>query len=299
MRQLDHIGDEADARRFSAFLQAEGIEHRIEPAGGDGGWVLWVLDDDDLSGARDWLARYRANPHDAPFEKAASEAVEKAARARRALEALRRQGKPHRTAGGGPAILRTPVTAILVILALAVTALTEFGSNPSIQTFVITTYERVGDTIRFSTTLPEIRGGQIWRLFTPLFLHFHPLHLIFNVWWMLDLGSAVERAAGRRTLIGLTVVIAILSHLAQFHVSGPAFGGLSGLVYGLLGYAWVRGKHDLTSGLFVPPQVAAIMGGWFLLGLTGMIGNVANIVHGVGLIVGMVAGYVAAMRAAR
>jgi len=302
MRQLDTIQDEVEARRFSAFLMAECIDHRIEPAEGNAGWVMWILDDDEVTRARDWLARFRANPHDEPFEKAATEAAEKAARARRALEALRRQGgspRPGTAPRRGPAILQTPVTATLILLALIVTALTEFGANPSVQAFVITTYERVNDTIRYSTSLPEIRGGQLWRLFTPLFLHFHPLHLIFNVWWMLDLGSAVERATGRRTVIGLAAGIAVISHLAQFLATGPAFGGLSGLVYGLLGYAWVRGKYDLTSGLFVPPQVVAIMGGWFLLGITGLIGPIANIVHGVGLFIGMAAGYIAAMRATR
>ena len=299
MRHLDYIDNEADAQRFSALLQSECIDHRLERPDDESRWALWILDEDVIPKAREWLERFRANPHDEPFEKASADAAEKALKAKRALEKLRSHSRSQPRPASGPAILQTPVTMTLILLALAVTALTEFGTNPSIQAFVITGYERVGDVIRYSTRLPEIRAGQIWRLFTPLFLHFHPLHLIFNVWWMIDLGGAVERRVGRSTVIGLTIGIAILSHLVQFRISGPAFGGLSGLVYGLLGYAWMRGKLDLTSGLFVPPQVAAIMGGWCLLGFTGMIGPIANSVHGVGLLCGIATGYVAAMRATR
>ena len=125
-------------------------------------------------------------------------------------------------------------------------------------------------------------------------MHFNFLHLLFNIWWLRDLGTAIERNAGRRTMIGLTLVIAVFSNLGQFYSSGPSFGGLSGVVFGLLGYAWLRGRYDLTSGLFVAPRIAMLMGIWFLVCLTGAVGPVANVVHGVGLVIGLAWGYAAA-----
>ncbi len=300
MRRLDTIANDADTQRFSAFLHARKIGHHIEAAeAGTSGRDIWILHDDDMPEATAWLERFRADPQAEAFTTALAEATEKAARARRALEAIRK--KRPRPAGTRPmhAASSFPLAFVLIGLALVVTAYTRFGTHPSTQEFLLTRYELSEGMIRYSTALPEIRRGEIWRLFTPMFLHFNFLHLLFNIWWLRDLGTAVERAAGRRTLLILTVTIAVLSHLAQFTLSGPRFGGLSGLVFGLLGYAWVRGKYDLTCGLFVPTQIVAVMGIWFALGFTGMIGPIANMVHAGGLIIGLIYGYIAAQRATR
>ena len=72
------------------------------------------------------------------------------------------------------------------------------------------------------------------------------------------------------------------------------FGGMSGVVYGLLGYIWIRGKYDASSNLFVHPQTVMMMIIWFFLCLIGLIGNVANTVHGIGLATGIIWGYVSA-----
>ena len=140
----------------------------------------------------------------------------------------------------------------------------------------------------------EISQGQIWRLFTPMFIHFGIIHLLFNMLWLRNLGTMIEKRQNTWILVLLVLVIAAASNLGQYAVSGPRFGGMSGVVYGLLGYIWIRGKFDPFSGLFLHRQTVVMMIVWFFLCLSGVIGNIANTAHGVGLVLGIVWGFISA-----
>jgi GlpG protein len=82
-------------------------------------------------------------------------------------------------------------------------------------------------------------------------------------------------------------VTGVLSNLGQHYFKGPFFEGMSGVVYGLLGYIWMKGKFDPASGLYLHPQTVVMMLIWFFACLFKLIPNVANWAHGVGLVVGM------------
>jgi GlpG protein len=125
-------------------------------------------------------------------------------------------------------------------------------------------------------------------MFTPMFLHFSPLHLLFNMMWLRDLGGVIEVRRGRWKYLALVLLIAGISNAAQGIVSGPYFGGMSGVVYGLFGYIWVKTKVDPQLGFRLNPQIVLIMMVWLVLCAVGFIPNVANAAHIVGLIVGMV-----------
>ena len=147
--------------------------------------------------------------------------------------------------------------------------------------------------------LSEIRHGEVWRLFTPMFVHFGLPHLFFNMLWMLDLGTMIERRQSARMLLALVLVIAALSNFGQYLVGGPLFGGMSGVVYGLIGYIWLRGKFDPVSGLFLHSSTVTMAVIWFLLCLAGVIPHVANAAHSVGFGVGIAWGFISAMMATR
>jgi GlpG protein len=68
---------------------------------------------------------------------------------------------------------------------------------------------------------------------------------------------------------------------------------MSGVVYGLFGYAWVRGRLDPSCGLYLRPDIAFWMMAWFVLCLVTPSLHVANWAHGVGLAVGAALGYLA------
>ena len=114
--------------------------------------------------------------------------------------------------------------------------------------------------------------------------------------WLRDLGSMIEGRQSTRQLALLVVLMGVCSNVAQYFASGPMFGGMSGVVYGLLGYIWIRGKFDPGSGLFLHQTTVVMMLVWYVLCLMNLLGNIANTAHTVGLFMGMGWGYLASLR---
>ncbi len=84
---------------------------------------------------------------------------------------------------------------------------------------------------------------EVWRYFSHAFMHFSLMHILFNLLWWWYLGGAVEKRIGGGKLVVITVISALLSGFIQHQFSGPWFGGLSGVVYALMGYVWLRGER--------------------------------------------------------
>ena len=83
----------------------------------------------------------------------------------------------------------------------------------------------------------------------------------------------------------------MLSNLIEYAVDGPQFGGMSGVAFGLFGYAWMKSEFDPDAGIVISQTSVAMMLGFFVLCMTGWIGNIANAAHFVGLIAGILLGY--------
>lgn len=190
-----------------------------------------------------------------------------------------------------------PFTVFIIIVSVLTSLYSKLGvALDNIQLLFITTFSITPAGIAYQTGLPEISNGEIWRLVTPAFIHFGILHLVFNSLWLWDLGRAIEFREGSKRLILMVLVLSILSNLGQYYVSGPSFGGMSGVVYGLLGYLWIRGKYDPFYGLTLRKEIIWMMLIWFVICLLGLVGNIGNTAHGVGLAVGMLLGFIAARR---
>lgn len=174
------------------------------------------------------------------------------------------------------------VTATLSILSLIVALFSGVGSNYQAIHFLFIT--------EYNQGLSEILNGQLWRLLTPAFIHFGIIHIAFNLLWLYQLGSAIEQRQSSKRMLILVVIIAILSNLAQFFWSGPLFGGMSGVVYGLLAYLWIQGKFNPGAGLWLDKNTTLMMLIWFALCWSGLVGNIANMAHTIGLITGAILG---------
>jgi GlpG protein len=126
-----------------------------------------------------------------------------------------------------------------------------------------------------------------WRLLGPAFFHFSWLHIVFNTMWWWQLGGSIEETLGKGTLINLLLISAIFSNLGQFFVSGANFGGLSGVVYALVGFIWWYGYLAPEKGLFLSKPIIGFLLFWLLLGFIDVLPvNVANTAHLLGLISG-------------
>ncbi|WP_295759961.1 rhomboid family intramembrane serine protease [Undibacterium sp.] len=143
-----------------------------------------------------------------------------------------------------------------------------------------------------SAGLSDILHGQIWRLVTPMFIHFGIMHFVFNMMWVWDLGKLIQAKKGASFYIVFVLVVASLSNLAQYlFTHTPYFGGMSGVVYGLFGYIWIRGRYDAKFSADLPKTTVNMMLIWFLLCWTGLLGPIANWAHTVGLLVGALWAY--------
>jgi GlpG protein len=108
--------------------------------------------------------------------------------------------------------------------------------------------------------------------------------------WMFQLGSLIEDRKGALTLVILVLVSAVPSNVLQFFDSGPLFGGMSGVVYALIGYAWMKGKFQPEEGMYLDRSSIVIAMVWLVLCMTPLLGDIANTAHVVGLVIGLAFG---------
>lgn len=297
MRLIGSIPDEAQARTLSDFLVTRGVSNQID-RDGDGAWSLWVHDESHVATAQTWFARFRADPAAAEFRDAPTEATKiRRNEAREAAEYRKRvrtrQSLFPRMTGHGAGF----VTYALVVACVVISLFSRLGHDESLLRSLFISSPDGG----LQGFLPEVRAGEVWRLLTPVLIHFSAAHLLFNMLWLFQLGSMIESRQGHTRFALLTLAFALGSNLAQYAMSGPVppFGGMSGVVYGLFGYIWLRGKLDPASGLFIDRQTVVLMIVWLFVCMTGWIGPIANTAHGAGLVLGAGWGYLSALLARR
>jgi GlpG protein len=288
MRPIGHISDAVLARRFSDYLAANGMETNVDREA-DGRFLVWIVEEEHIEEAKAALEEFVASPgatrfmgHDGVAErKERAEQESQAAYAKRIR--TRKSLMPRMTSRGVG-----PLTFALVAICIAVAVYSMLGTREELlEKMFIENPELPG-------FLTAVKQGEVWRLWSPIFLHFGLAHIVFNMMWLFNLGSMIEGRLGTRTLALLVFVTGLISNLAQRMSGSIYFGGMSGVVYALIGYVWIRGKYDPASGVGLDPQSRMISLVWLVVCMTGMVGPIANYAHFSGLIVGMAWGWIAA-----
>ena len=270
-----------DLAGFVGLLRRLNVPHRVSEESGQ--QVLWCR-----------RAARRAGPRVVP-----------------ALSRRRSAGDPGgRAATGGQGFVRqlrmSPMTAAVLLLTFVVAAVTYLGDNfATMRWLTFQDFRIQGQYALFTPLAESLAAGQWWRLFTPMLIHFGWLHLAMNAMWFWELGRRIEFRQGRPMLLGLTLLFGLVSNVVQYAVSGASlFGGLSGVLYGLLGHCWIFQYLAPNQAYRLPRGVVAMMLIWLLVCLSGVIdllgfGSIANGAHVGGLLVGCLSGLLGGLLARR
>lgn len=288
MRKLASLPKSPDVERFRDYLYTLGITTRSDPDGD--ALALWVMDEDRLAEAREELAAFQQNPDDPRFQ-AASAAAEKLREQKLSEELAARKNRVDMKSRWQGSRRPIPVTAMLILFSLWVAVITKIGIDDNAnQQFMMADWfrdEATGQLV--SPTIGEvISQGQYLRWITPIFLHFGPMHLLFNMSATLAYGRAIEQRSGSLRFLGIVLTIALVSNFSQLPMSGPRFGGMSGVDFGLFGFLWMKSRFDPEYGVQMGRDYIWNTLFFAALCLTGALGPIANTAHFVGMGTGMV-----------
>jgi GlpG protein len=310
MRQAGTFSNREQGQRLVDHLHTQGVSAKLDPDGD--AWAIWIRDEDQLPKALVEIEQFRQNP-DAPQYKQASQTAEALRKKQAKEDEARRKNvievrdRWDNSAGGRGRI----ITMLLIAACVLVGILTELGEKRDgvFEDLLFSPYPKERFFGLFATNqfnpLAAIKSGQIWRLVTPMFIHFGPWHLVFNMFWLYDFGTKIESRRGPVRFGLLVLAVAVVSNFAQYYFqwhfeSGmaafPMFGGMSGVVYGLLGYIWMKSLFEPQANIWVAPNTVIILLVWLVLCWMGVIGRftgegVANWAHAGGLVAGMVIGF--------
>lgn len=268
------MGLETDLLGFTQLLRRLHIPHRVTEE--RDAQVVWVTDPGLVDEVRNLYARY-------PQGDTAGEISD-------VRPAVTRPGLKEQ-------LRASPVTAGVLLITLIVAAITLLGDRYEAVRWLTFLDFRLYDTyIEFYPVSYTLEQNQWWRFVSPMFLHFGVLHLAMNSLWYWELGRRIEFRQKGWMLLALTVLFSLAANLVQYWWSGPAlFGGLSGVLYGLLGHCWLFQLLAPTPAYRMPKGVVIMMLAWLGICLTGAIdvlgfGAIANGAHVGGLLAGCVTG---------
>jgi membrane associated rhomboid family serine protease/Tfp pilus assembly protein PilF len=157
------------------------------------------------------------------------------------------------------------------------------------------------DIIRWGANFgPYTFSGQYWRLISYMFVHIGIFHLLMNMWFLYDLGSACERLLGSVTYCLMYLIAGVTGGIfsISWHPQAPS-AGASGALFGILGAMIAAYKF----GDFSMPRTYVQMSLRSMLlcaGINlawGMFGGIDNAAHIGGFVAGLVIGFLVAKAA--
>lgn len=279
-----------DLSFFSSYLFRRSINHKITEERGV--IVIWVSNDNDAKLVQHYFQQWKKG------DLTITSSV---------------KGYPKTTIASSNYLKTSPATVFIVAISILTTLLIYIFPGETLlrwltfvdpqspikwQEFYLTGSDWTKNfQMHWDFLWSTLSKGQWWRLITPAFLHFSLLHIAFNAAMFLFFGQRIESRHGTKTFLVLTAIFALFSNIVQYFSAYMTniFGGLSGIIYGFIGFCWIRSK-EMHDGYAVPSGIYVFMVVWLILGYLGVLGNIglgniANGAHAGGFIAGMVAGF--------
>ncbi|MDW6002604.1 rhomboid family intramembrane serine protease GlpG [Vibrio mangrovi] len=275
MIRLITIDNPRLGQAFIDYMALKRIEIAMMPEA-EGQFCLWLLKDDDLYETEAELKLFLQNPGDTKYS-AASWATDS-----------RHKPSFHYRSPGVLQLLQAKaghMTLGVMGLCVVIFILQSLGLQQTIF-----------DLFHFPAS--QSQTWEIWRWVTPAFLHFSILHIIFNLLWWWFLGGDIEKRLGAWKLATLLVLSSAGSGIVQYWVDGPGFGGLSGVVYALVGFLWIVGWKKPELELSIQKPLLGFMLVWLVIGFIQPFMPIANSAHVAGLLIGAGLGFYESRRLA-
>ena len=256
---------EKDLSELTAYLRQRGLVHRITEENGQ--QLLAVVDEQVIASLQEFLHEYEQGR--VQFNAAHSASL---------------PGSSMSTSHVIEEIKSVPVIVTLIVLSFIgfFIAGSEFADK---WLFFFPFYQ---------VAMHDSYGVDVgWRFVTPAFLHFSLLHVLFNCLWLWELGRRLEHLQGKLGFLVFFVCCASFSNIVQYiWLENVSFGGMSGVVYALVGFIAVRQKIAPNPYTNVQPALIGIMLFFLVLGMVGALdflagGPIGNAAHLGGLIAGI------------
>lgn len=252
------------AQAFIDYMASRNIDIDMVPEG-SGQFAVWVKNDMDRVEAESELKQFLANPDDRKYMAASWDMAD-----------TRKNNIRYVT----PSIIGMvkakagPLTLSVMLLSIVLFILFQIGFGSSVFSW---------------THFPAFEGQkwQLWRWVSHAVIHFSFAHIAFNLLWWWQLGGDIEKRLGSLKLLQIFLFSAALSGAGQYWVEDANFGGLSGVVYALMGYAWLLGSLAPEKGITLAKPIVGFMLVWLILGYVQPYMAIANTAHLVGLLAGL------------
>jgi GlpG protein len=273
------IPSDINLAAFSRFLSSQGVRHRITEEGLN--QVVWVPGEAEVGFVQSAYSKYTSGElelDEAPAQQTQMQVLP------RVLSAVK----------------RFPLTLSLIVITVLLfpvgMGLGDRGIDGLFGQLIFLDVEEVNGEHYFTTMSDTIEQGQWWRFLTPMFIHFSWLHIVFNLLWVWEIGRRIEFTNGPVVMLITVVASSLAANITQYLMSGPSlFGGMSGVVFGLLGHSLVWSRLVPSKNMGVSKGIYIFMLIYLVIGFTGAIdllgsGSLANGAHLGGLIGGVVTG---------
>lgn len=267
--EVGALPDRNMALRFADFLNSKGIRAAVKRGFGSS-FSVYVAEEKHVSAAKLELLRFGNNPFAGAYNQASWNRAQTVKRERVIRNGL--------WANFSLVSFTTFTELICIVIYLA----------------SLLGFERSLTAALSWTSLSQITEDfQIYRVFTPVFLHFGILHIAFNLVMFEAFCRPLENFCGLAKVLCLTFGIALVSNFLQllFLSEFTVFGGMSGVVYGLIGYMGIMSKRsDLPQAMRLPQGLLLVS--FIFIGLGFFMSGIANLCHLGGLLIGLAVGFI-------